>query len=40
MERRKVEENISNNETLISILVAVAIGTFGGILNVIMSLLF
>lgn len=40
MERRKVEENISNDETLISILVAVAIGTFGGIVNAIMSLLF
>ena len=40
MERRKVEEKISNNETLISIFVAVAIGTLGGIVNVIMSLLF
>lgn len=40
MERRKVEENISNNETLISILVAVAIGTFGGIINALISLLF
>lgn len=42
MEERKAEEKmaIDNNETLISILVAVAIGTFGGIVNVIMSLLF
>lgn len=40
MRRRKVEGNISNNETLISILVAIAIGTFGGIINALISLLF
>lgn len=40
MKRRKVEENIGNNETLISILVAIAIGTFGGIINALISLLF
>ncbi len=42
MEERKAEEKmaIDNNETLISILVAIAIGTFGGIVNALISLLF
>ncbi len=42
MEERKTEEKmaIDNNETLISILVAIAIGTFGGIVNALISLLF
>ncbi len=40
MEERKAEKNIGNNETLISILVAILIGTFGGIINALISLLF
>lgn len=42
VEERKTEEKmaIDNNETLISILVAIAIGTFGGIVNALISLLF
>nr|DAY69891.1 MAG TPA: hypothetical protein [Caudoviricetes sp.] len=42
MEERKAEEKmaIDNNETLISILVAMTIGTLGGIINALISLLF
>lgn len=40
MEERKAEKNIDNNETLISILVAMTIGTLGGIINALISLLF
>ncbi|MFR7544578.1 MAG: hypothetical protein ACLUWN_01325 [Clostridia bacterium] len=42
MEERKAEEKmaIDNNETLISILVAILIGTLGGIINALISLLF
>ncbi len=39
-ERKEEKMHVDNNETLISILVAIAIGTFGGIVNAIMSLLF
>lgn len=42
MEERKAEEKmaIDNNETSISILVAILIGTLGGIINALISLLF
>lgn len=36
----KGKKVIANNETLISILVAIVIGTFGGIVNALISLLF
>lgn len=36
----KGKKDIANNETLISILVAIVIGTFGGIVNALISLLF
>lgn len=39
-EKDKGKKDIANNETLISILVAIVIGTFGGIVNALISLLF
>lgn len=39
-ERKEEKMHVDNNETLISILVAIAIGTFGGIVNALISLLF
>lgn len=40
IEKDKEKMGIDNNETLISILVAIAIGAFGGIVNALISLLF
>ena len=39
-EKDKEKMDIDNNETLISILVAMTIGTLGGIVNALISLLF